>query len=198
MATFESRSSTSCFGPGRVNLMGDHTDYNQGLALPMAVDLGVVVTFDPWQEERVDISSDAYPGEPASFPLDPEIETIPDLEPAWARLAAAVVSLARPERGGRFHIASTLPRGSGLSSSAAVAVAVAELCGVDGNALVIARLCQAAEHRIGVAAGAHQGVQEADGHADPVLGGLAQAGDDQGVPLDAAELGQGHGHGRAR
>ena len=169
MATFESRPSTSCFGPGRVNLMGDHTDYNQGLALPMAVDLGVVVTFDPWEEERVDISSDAYPGESASFPLDPDVESITDLEPGWARLAAAVVSLARPERGGRFHIASTLPRGSGLSSSAAVAVAVAELCGVDGDALVIARLCQAAEHRIGVPVGLLDPLVCAGGHAGQAL-----------------------------
>jgi len=165
----EPRASRSCFGPGRVNLMGDHTDYNQGLALPMAVDLGVAVTFDPWDEARIDISSDAYPGEPASFPLDPDVESIQDLEPAWARLAAAVVSLARPELGGRFHIASSLPRGSGLSSSAAVAVALAELCGVEGDALVVARLCQAAEHRIGVPVGLLDPLVCAGGRAGQAL-----------------------------
>jgi galactokinase len=141
------------FGPGRVNLIGDHTDYNQGLALPMAIGLGVSVTFEPTADDRIDVTSGAYPGDRANFPLDVDAGAISSLEPAWARLAAAVVSLARPPSGGRVHITSTLPLGSGLSSSAAVAVALADVLGVEGHALVIARLCQAAEHRVGVPVG---------------------------------------------
>jgi galactokinase len=56
------------YSPGRVNLMGDHTDYNQGLALPMAVDLGTVVTFTPDDGGRVRLRSEVEP-EPADVDL---------------------------------------------------------------------------------------------------------------------------------
>ena len=141
------------FGAGRVNLIGDHTDYNQGLALPMAIGLGVSVVVDRTVVDRFEITSDAYPGDLATIPLDVDADTIVDLDPAWARLFGAMVLLARPESGGRVHITSNVPRGSGLSSSAALAVALADAFGVDGDALVIARLCQAAEHRVGVPVG---------------------------------------------
>jgi galactokinase len=147
------KMSERWFGAGRVNLIGDHTDYNQGLALPMAIGLGVSVTVEPTVDDGFEITSDAYPGVRATVPLDVDADAIATLEPAWARLAAAMVLLARPTSGGRVHVASTVPRGSGLSSSAALAVALADAFGVDGDALVIARLCQAAEHRIGVPVG---------------------------------------------
>ena len=143
----------TCTGPGRVNLIGDHTDYNRGRALPMAVDLGVTVTFTTTDDDRIEVTSEAYPGEPAGFPVVTDPDRIGSLEPAWARLCAAVSSLARPATGGTVHIASTVPRGSGLSSSAALAVALAEVFGVEGDALVVARLCQTAEHRVGVPVG---------------------------------------------
>lgn len=146
-------ASERWFGAGRVNLIGDHTDYNQGLALPMAIGLGVSVMFEPTGGDGFEITSDAYPGDRASVPLDVDADAVGSLEPAWARLAAAMVSLARPAFGGRVHVTSTVPRGSGLSSSAALAVALADAFGVGGDALVIARLCQAAEHRVGVPVG---------------------------------------------
>ena len=147
------RASERWFGTGRVNLIGDHTDYNQGLALPMAIGLGVSVIVEPTGDDEVEFTSDAYPGDRATVPLDVDTAAIDSLEPAWARLAAAMVLLARPASGGRVHVTSTVPRGSGLSSSAALAVALADAFGVDGDALVIARLCQSAEHRVGVPIG---------------------------------------------
>jgi galactokinase len=146
-------TSTRWFGAGRVNLIGDHTDYNHGLALPMAIGLGVSVTFAPTADDGFEITSDAYPGDRASVPLDIDANAVASWEPAWARLAAAMVSLARPAFGGRVHITSTLPRGSGLSSSAALAVALADAFGVVSDALIIARLCRAAEHQVGVPVG---------------------------------------------
>jgi galactokinase len=156
-------------GPGRVNLIGDHTDYNQGRALPMAIGLGVTVTYAPTADAGITVVSDAYPGEQAAFPMVTDPDTILALEPAWARLCAAVASLARPDSGGNVHISSSLPRGSGLSSSAALAVALADVLGVEGDAGVIARLCQTAEHRIGVPVGLMDPLVCAGGRAGHAL-----------------------------
>ena len=141
-------------GPGRVNLIGDHTDYNLGLALPMAIGLGVTVEFTPTAHPHLTVSSAAFDATaelPPDFSADPE--TLGTLEPAWARLVGAVAALARPTSGGTVHITTTLPIGSGLASSAATAVALAEVFGVSGPPEVVARLCQEAEHRIGVPVG---------------------------------------------
>ena len=139
--------------PGRVNLIGDHTDYNEGLALPMAIGPGVSVRLDPDGSGVFTITSDAYPADRALVPVDIDTSAAALLEPTWARLLAVVVSLAGPGAGGTVHIRADLPRGSGLSSSAAVAVALAEVLGVDGDPLVLAHFCQSAEHRIGVPVG---------------------------------------------
>ncbi len=156
-------------GPGRVNLIGDHTDYNRGLALPMAIDLGVTVTFAAADGDRIEVTSEAYPDESARFPVVVDRDDIATLAPAWARLCAAVSSLARPATGGTVHITSTVPRGSGLSSSAALAVALADVFGVEGDASVVARLCQAAEHRIGVPVGIMDPLVCAGGRAGHAL-----------------------------
>ena len=140
-------------GPGRVNLIGDHTDYNLGLALPMAIGLGVSIEFTPTDSSHLAVSSTAF-GATVELPLD--LSADPDalgaLEP-WARLVGAMAALARPTSGGTVHIDTTLPIGSGLASSAATAVALAEVFGVTGPPEVIARLCQEAEHRAGVPVG---------------------------------------------
>jgi galactokinase len=169
VTTGTSGSTRHCFGPGRVNLIGDHTDYNQGLALPMAIGLGVSVTFQESAAARIDLTSDAYPGERTEIPLDVDADAVSAWGPDWARLAAAVVFLARPGSGGRIHVTATLPRGSGLSSSAALAVALADLFGVEGPALVVARLCQEAEHRIDVPVGLMDPLVCAGGEAGHAL-----------------------------
>ncbi len=142
-------------GPGRVNLIGDHTDYNLGLALPMAIGLGVTVEYRPSDDEAIVVTSAAF-DEQAVLPLDVSAgeEAIAGLEPPWARLIGAMTALARPESGGTLHIEATLPMGSGLASSAALTVALAEVFGVTGDPTVVARLCQDAERRAGVPVGA--------------------------------------------
>ena len=140
-------------GPGRVNLIGDHTDYNQGLALPMAIGLGVDVEYAPAEERRIVVTSTAFGDE--EFPIDlvPDADSVPLLEPPWIRLIGAMIGLARPDRGGRVRIGATLPIGAGLSSSAALCVALAEVFGVTGSPVDVARLCREAEHRSGVPVG---------------------------------------------
>jgi galactokinase len=141
-------------GPGRVNLIGDHTDYNQGLALPMALELGVTVEFAPSADSHVAVTSTAF-GPTVRLPVDLPADgaTLAALEPAWARLIGAMIATARPDAGGTMTIDANLPIGSGLSSSAALCVAVAEVFGVGGSAEAVAGLCQRAEHLAGVPVG---------------------------------------------
>jgi galactokinase len=135
--------------------MGDHTDYNEGLALPMAVDLGTVVTFTPDDGGRVVLRSGAEP-EPADvdvhLPHDPRL--LQALEPRWARYVGAVVAAVRPPMGGSGTVDTTLPVGAGLSSSAALEVALALALGCVADPLTLARACQRAEQAAtGVASG---------------------------------------------
>jgi galactokinase len=129
--------------PGRVNLIGDHTDYAQGLVLPMAIDLGTTVTLRPGGTV-VELTS-ADDREPAVVAID-STDTPSEATPAWARYVAGVVASVRPRSGGLGNVTSTLPIGAGLSSSAALEVALALALGCQGNAVEVARLCQRAEH----------------------------------------------------
>jgi galactokinase len=133
----------TAFAPGRVNLIGDHTDYTGGWVLPMAVQLGTTVTFNPGGT-RLRLESRDDP-EPADVPLD---ESDPaTTQPSWARYVAGVVAELKPTRGGAGQVHTTLPIGAGLSSSAALELAVALALGFDGSPNELARTCQRAEHR---------------------------------------------------
>lgn len=128
--------------PGRVNLIGDHTDYTGGLVLPMAINLGTVVS-GRRGGDRVVLRSSEEP-EPAVVPLD---VTDASAVPGWGRYVAGVVAELRPERGLVGEVSTTLPVGAGLSSSAALEVAVALALGFTGDAVGLAQCCQRAEQR---------------------------------------------------
>ncbi len=129
--------------PGRVNLIGEHVDYVGGLVLPMAVDRATTVEGAPdggWVRLVSESAS-----EPAEVPLD--IDDPAAVEPPWARYVAGVVAELRPERGFDGRVTSTIPVGGGMSSSAALEVAVALALGFTGSATDLALLCQRAEQR---------------------------------------------------
>ena len=133
--------------PGRVNLIGDHTDYNEGVALPMAIDLGTTVAFAPdGASSRVVLRSSHDPDVAdvdIHLALDPAV--LGALEPRWARYVAAIAAVVRPPTGGAGTVTTTLPVGAGLSSSAALEVALALVLGCEAEPLVLARTCQHAE-----------------------------------------------------
>ncbi|MEO7428899.1 MAG: galactokinase [Acidimicrobiales bacterium] len=132
------------FAPGRVNLIGEHTDYTGGYVLPMAVQLGTTVELGARGRPEVVIASADEPRR-AAVALD--VIDPASVQPEWARFVAGVVAELRPVDGGVGTVTTTLPIGAGLSSSAALEVAVALALGFEGTSLDLALLCQRAEQR---------------------------------------------------
>ena len=146
----------TAFAPGRVNLIGEHTDYSGGLVLPAAIQLGVTVEVRRDAADIRLVSSLHGPAEP--FAADGSGRP----PPGWGRyghaVAAELAELGRPPAGLEATVESDLPAGSGLSSSAALEVAVAlALCAVadfELDPLELALACQRAELRaVGVPCG---------------------------------------------
>lgn len=133
------------WAPGRVNLIGDHTDYVGGLVLPVAMGLGAEVSGDRGGD-WVMLGSEGFEGV-AEIPLG-GVDDPSHVEPAWARYVAAVVGELHPTDGFVGMVQSTVPAGSGLASSAAFEVAVATALGADlTDPVAVAQACQSAEHR---------------------------------------------------
>ncbi len=134
--------------PGRVNLIGEHTDYNLGFVLPVALDLVTKIRTTPATDSHLRIYSVAYKEE-----LVLPIDGIPGAQPRahWSDyvvgVAKELIALGFDVPALRLHIESSVPEGAGLSSSAALEVssALALLQGRELDRLEIARLCQRAE-----------------------------------------------------
>jgi len=132
--------------PGRVNLIGDHTDYNSGLAMPMAIDLGTDVVFEPDSSHLVVLRSDVEDDHAevhVRIPLEHDV--LSTIRPPWARYVAGIVAALRPRTGGWGQVTTTLPVGAGLSSSAALCVSVALALGFEGPTSRLAKVCQRGE-----------------------------------------------------
>jgi galactokinase len=115
--------------PGRINLIGDHTDYNEGFALPFALDLNTHVAAALRPDRQLTIRSLQRPGEVISLPID---ELRPGMPEDWPSYAAGVVWVLREEgystSGLDFLVNSEIPLGAGFSSSAALTCGVALAC----------------------------------------------------------------------
>lgn len=135
--------------PGRVNLIGEHTDYNGGFALPIALPQRTSVTFAPAEMDTLTAHSDRADA-PVRIPLD----TAPGQVTGWGAYAAGVIWALRDSGfsvpGGTMTIHSDVPIGSGLSSSAALECAVlgalASAAGLNIDRLEQARIGQRAEN----------------------------------------------------
>ncbi len=167
--------------PGRVNLIGEHTDYNDGFVMPAAIAYDVRIALTRRSDRHVSVVSDGFPGT-REFDLDqlePGVKhdwsdfvrgTLIELEGDGARLAGA-----------DLQVTSDLPVGAGLSSSAAIAVGVGyallDRSGVEVDRVKLARAAQRAENR-------HAGTQS--GIMDQFISANAHAG--TAIVLDTRDL----------
>lgn len=182
-------------GPGRANLIGEHTDYNGGFVLPFAIDRSVVAAFAPRDDRTIRLATDFEPGVVvaslddltghsgwAAYPLGA----------AWA-LGEFGVDLAAVT-GFDLAIVSDVPVGAGLSSSAAVEtatlMALSRLWGLDLDRKTLAKVGQRAEN---VVVGAPTGIMDQAasllGETDSAVFLDCRSLDTEVVPLGLAEAG---------
>ncbi|XP_071319579.1 galactokinase isoform X2 [Trachinotus anak] len=141
--------------PGRVNLIGEHTDYNQGFVLPMALPLVSVVVGSQTPGQDVTVvtaTEDADEPRRVDFSVPSDGSMLCPGLPGWANYVKGVIQhyKAPPVPGFRAVIASSVPLGGGLSSSASLEVALytflQQLKPDDGDKVSKALACQQAEH----------------------------------------------------
>jgi len=144
------------FSPGRVNLIGEHIDYNGGLVFPCAITLGTYGAFRKRSDEKVKLYTGNF-NSIVEFSLE-ELEY--DQKHGWGNYPKAVISLLqerKPLGGFEMYIHGNLPSGAGLSSSACLntlfAFALDTVFEVGLTAVERALLCQKAEHINGVNCG---------------------------------------------
>ena len=140
--------------PGRVNLIGEHTDYNDGFAMPMALDRSTWVAAAPRADRKIVVASDAY-GETVTIDLDHQPS---DSRRSWVDYVRGVAAIldagggprAGGLRGADLLIMSDVPLGAGLSSSAALEIACGyalwDLTDTAIDLAALARAGQRAEH----------------------------------------------------
>jgi galactokinase len=162
------------FAPGRANLMGEHTDYNEGFVLPFALAQGVTATASARDDGLLVLRSKQAPGDPVTISLD---SLAPGTVSGWAAYPAGVAWSLRAAghavRGASIDVDSDLPVGAGMSSSAALECSVAlALCSLSGLSVPRPRLATIAKRAENEFVGAPTGIIDqsaslrcAEGHA---------------------------------
>lgn len=118
---FGVKPEIACFAPGRANLIGEHTDYNDGFVLPFALPYKTIIVAGRSKSEFTTVFSTAMPDSGVTFKID---QTLCKSEPSWANYVKGTIFqyLDDLPEGASFNavIISDVPLGSGLSSSAAL------------------------------------------------------------------------------
>lgn len=148
--------------PGRVNLIGEHTDYNDGFVMPFALPHATVAAVSRRTDGVLRLHSADVAGDAVELRLD---DLAPESDRNWTAYPAGVVWALREAghaiTGADVHLTSTVPTGAGLSSSAALEVVIAlalnDLYDLDLKGWQLARLCQRAEN---VYVGAPTGIMD--------------------------------------
>ncbi len=118
---YQSDPTVAAFAPGRANLIGDHTDYNDGFVLPFALPYKTIIVASKSTDAETKIYSTLMPDSPVSFKIDKDLKKG---QPSWANYVKGTVYqyIEDLPKGCAFNavIISNVPLGSGLSSSAAI------------------------------------------------------------------------------
>ena len=173
-ARFQAEPEMIVRAPGRVNLIGEHTDYNDGFVLPVAVDRAAWLAVSPSKDDHSHVRAVDMNNDDQAFAM----KTVPASDGGWADYPKGVV-WAMLERGlqpAPIHavLTSDVPVGAGMSSSAAIEVAFAyawtQLGGFDMTLSDLALLCQKAENKyVGVNCGIMDQMISACGKADHAM-----------------------------
>jgi galactokinase len=136
--------------PGRVNLIGEHTDYNDGFVIPAALDLYTYVAVSPRSDRKLRVYSENL-GEMCDLDLDMiQLGRCGHWSDYVRGIAGVLESAGYRLRGAELAIISEVPLGAGLSSSAALevstALALVNSSGISVDLTTVAKMCQKAEH----------------------------------------------------
>ncbi|OCL28745.1 galactokinase [Orenia metallireducens] len=179
--------------PGRVNLIGEHTDYNDGFVLPIAIDREITIAVQPREDKLIKIYSLNYSTE-ASFDLT-NIQH--NDEENWINYPQGVAKMLLDSgyelRGMNLVLTGNVPQGAGLSSSAALEVATALtfqlINGFELDRVAMAKLCQQAENKfVGVNCGIMDQFISALGKKDNALFVDCRSNEYQLVPIKTDEI----------
>ncbi len=182
------------FAPGRVNLIGDHIDYNGGMVLPAAINLGITAQVRERDDDIIRMRS-AMSEKRIEIDLKKAIEYSPSA--GWGNYPLGVIRLLQmtkmPIKGADIFFNSTLPIGSGLSSSAAIEVltgyVLMTLAGFEVDRVAMALLCQKAENEfVGVNCGIMDQFAVAMGKAGHAIQLNCQSLDYQHIPFNIGDF----------
>src|SRR4051812_9295053 len=146
--------------PGRVNLIGEHTDYNQGFVMPVAIDFDTWVAASPREDQRLVMHSVEF-SETVQFDLSDSSHQKHHWSDYVRGVVLELIAAGNPLSGANLLIESTVPIGAGLSSSASLEIAVGfamlSLAGVPVDRRALPALAQRAENEF---VGAHVGIMD--------------------------------------
>ena len=184
-------STIDYFAPGRVNLIGEHIDYNGGLVMPIALNMGIKARYKKNDNNTISFASSTHK-DLVEFAVE-DIPTKYESTSNWCNYPIGVLSTLHkqglPINGFDLHFDSNLPEGSGLSSSAAIEVVTAYIlmhqAGREINPPDLAVLCQKVENNfIGVKCGIMDQFAVANGKKDHAILLNCNTLDCEQIPFD--------------
>ena len=174
--TFDAEPEFYFQAPGRVNLIGEHTDYNDGFVLPCAINYQAMIASTPREDNKIVATAAGFDGQVSAFTLELPIE--PSAEATWSNyLRGVVIALmgrGHQLRGANLAIIGNVPRAAGLSSSASLEVAfglaITKMSGLEVSLPELALVGQEAENKfVGVNCGIMDQMISACGKKDHAM-----------------------------